>query len=51
MGRFRPWLLASVPIFLLAVYMMFMAKPGIDAKYLIIWGLVMGLGTSMLTLS
>ena len=51
MGRFRPWLLASVPIFLLAVYMMFMAKPGIGARYLIIWGLVMGLGTSMLTLS
>ena len=32
-GRFRPWLLASTPIFLLAVYMMFMAKPGIDADH------------------
>jgi Na+/melibiose symporter-like transporter len=50
-GRFRPWLLASTPIFLLAVYMMFMAKPGIGARYLIVWGLVMGLGASMLTLS
>jgi GPH family glycoside/pentoside/hexuronide:cation symporter len=51
MGRFRPWMLASVPIFLAAVYAMFMARKGIGFQYLVIWGLVMGLGTSMLTLS
>lgn len=51
LGRFRPWLLASVPIFLAAVYMLFMARKGIGFSYLLGWGLVMGLGTSMLTLS
>ena len=51
LGRFRPWMLAGAPIFLLPVYMIFMARPGIDAGYVVVWGLVLGLGTSMLTLS
>jgi Na+/melibiose symporter-like transporter len=51
LGRFRPWMLASVPIFLVAVYMIFMARPGIDSSYLVLWGLALGLGASMLTLS
>ncbi len=51
LGRFRPWLLASTPIFLLAVYMLFMAAKGIGFAYLVTWTLVLGVGTSMLTLS
>ena len=50
-GRFRPWMIASVPIFLISTYMIFMAKPGIGFAYLVIWGLVLGLGQSMLGLS
>jgi GPH family glycoside/pentoside/hexuronide:cation symporter len=51
LGRFRPWTLASVPIFIAAVYMIFMARPGIDANYLIVWGLLLTLGGAMLGLS
>jgi Na+/melibiose symporter-like transporter len=50
-GRFRPWMLAATPIFVVAVYMLFMAKPGIGFGYLVLWGLVLGLGASMLALS
>lgn len=50
-GRFRPWMVAGTPIFLLAVFMIFMARPGIGGGYLVAWGSVLALGTSMLTLS
>jgi GPH family glycoside/pentoside/hexuronide:cation symporter len=50
-GRFRPWLLAGVPVFALAVHQIFMASKGIGFTYLVGWGLVMALGTSMLVLS
>ena len=50
-GRFRPWMLAAVPIFVVAVYMLFMAEPGIGFSYLVVWGLVLGVGSSVLTLT
>ncbi|HEY3799110.1 MAG TPA: MFS transporter [Caulobacteraceae bacterium] len=50
-GRFRPWAVASTPIFLAGLYAIFMAQKGIGFGYLLGWGLVIGLGTSMLTLS
>jgi GPH family glycoside/pentoside/hexuronide:cation symporter len=50
-GRFRPWTMAGIPIFLLAIYMLCMAPKGITAGYLVIWALVLGAGSSMVILS
>ena len=50
-GRFRPWMLAGVPLYLTSVYMLFFAAKGIGVMYLIVWGLALGVGTSLLTLS
>lgn len=50
-GRFRPWMLVGAPIVMLAVYMIFMARPGSGASYLGGWLLVLYLGYSVLTLS
>lgn len=50
-GRYRPWLIAGAPIVMLAVYMLFMAHPGITEGYLIGWLLVLYIGISILTLS
>ena len=48
-GRFRPWMAASVPLIGLATYMLFMAEPGISVFYMIGWLLVLYAGFSMLT--
>jgi GPH family glycoside/pentoside/hexuronide:cation symporter len=50
-GRFRPWMLAAAPIFVTAIYMIFMAQKGIGFGYLLTWSLVLGVGSSMLVLS
>lgn len=50
-GRYRIWMLASVPILMLAVYMLFMAPQGVGTGYLIAWLLVMYLGTSIMHLA
>jgi Na+/melibiose symporter-like transporter len=50
-GRFRPWLIVGAPITMAAVYMLFMAQPGITEGYLIGWLLVLYVGISILTLS
>jgi GPH family glycoside/pentoside/hexuronide:cation symporter len=34
-GRFRPWLAAGAPILMLGVYLLFMAGPGVGARYLL----------------
>ncbi|MDB5474500.1 MAG: transporter [Phenylobacterium sp.] len=47
-GRYRPWMLAGVPILMLALYMLYQAKPGITEAYLVVWLLVVYLGMSML---
>lgn len=49
-GRFRPWLVASVPVLALAVYMIFMAVPGVSATFLLVWLLVLYAGYSMVVL-
>lgn len=50
-GRFRPWLLAGLPIAVLAIWMLFMARPGITGAYILTW-LIMGyLGQSMATMA
>ncbi|OYX05534.1 MAG: MFS transporter [Caulobacter vibrioides] len=50
-GRFKPWLVAGLPIAVLAVWMLFMASPGIDGAYILFW-LVLGfLGQSMATMA
>jgi Na+/melibiose symporter-like transporter len=50
-GRYRLWTVIGTPILMLAVYMLFMAPPGIGTGYLIVWLLVMYLGFSILHLS
>lgn len=50
-GRFKPWLAAGLPIAVLAIWMLFMARPGIDGAYILTW-LIMGyLGQSMATMA
>lgn len=50
-GRFKPWLIAGLPIAVAAIWMLFMARPGIDASYILFW-LIMGfLGQSMATMA
>ncbi|HWD26495.1 MAG TPA: MFS transporter [Rhizomicrobium sp.] len=51
LGRFRPWMLAGVPMIAIATYMLFMAVPGISLGYMICWLLVLYAGFSMLTVS
>ena len=51
MGRYRPWMLASAPILMVAALMMFvMAKPGDGPLYVFGWLLLLYLGFSMGTL-
>jgi len=46
-GRYRVWLLVGAPILMLAVYRLFMAPAGIGETYLVVWLLVLYLGTSI----
>lgn len=50
-GRFKPWLVAGLPIAVLSIWMLFMAAPGIDAAYILFW-LIMGFtGQSMASMA
>ncbi len=51
LGRYRVWLLAGVPILMLAVWRLYFAPDGIGMAYLIIWLLVLYLATSILSLA
>ncbi len=51
LGRFRPWLIGSVPVLLAAAWMLFMARPGVDMAYLWFWLVVAYAGFSMGSLS
>ena len=51
LGRYRPWMIAGVPVLMLALYMLYQAQPGITRSYLVVWLLVMYLGMSILLLS
>lgn len=48
LGRYRPWLILSAPILMLAIYMLYQAQPGVGGGYLMGWLLVMYLGMSIL---
>jgi GPH family glycoside/pentoside/hexuronide:cation symporter len=50
-GRYRAWMLLGAPVLMLAADRLFLAPVGIGAGYLIVWLLVMYLGTSILGLS
>lgn len=50
-GKYRPWLAASAPILLFAVWMVYFPSAGVGTGYLIGWLLMLYLGYSMLTLS
>jgi Na+/melibiose symporter-like transporter len=50
-GRRRHWIVISVPIMLLSVYMIFMPTPPVSANYLIFWLFVLYIGWTLLTIS
>ncbi len=50
LGRFRPWMIAGVPILVAAVYALFMAETGVGMGYLVGWLLILYVGFSVLTL-
>jgi GPH family glycoside/pentoside/hexuronide:cation symporter len=50
-GRYRVWLAAGIPIFMLGTYMLFFAVPGIGGVYIFIWLFILYIGNSLLTLS
>lgn len=47
-GRYRPWMVAGVPILMLALYMLYQAPVGASEGYLVLWLLVVYLGMSIL---
>jgi len=47
-GRYRPWMMLSAPILMLAIYMLYQAPAGVSEGYLIVWLLVVYLGMSIL---
>lgn len=50
-GRYRPWLVVGAPIAVLAVWMMFMARPGVTGAYLLFWLIVGFIGQSMASMA
>jgi len=47
-GRRRVWMVASVPILMLAMYKLFMPEPPVSAAYLLGWLMMLWLGWTML---
>ncbi|MFL5297119.1 MAG: MFS transporter [Phenylobacterium sp.] len=47
-GRYRPWLVLSAPVLMLALYMAYQAQPGVGVPYLTLWLLILYLGMSFL---
>ncbi len=47
-GRRRPWVAASTPILMLAVYQLFMPPEGAGGGHLLLWGMVLSIGTTMI---
>lgn len=50
-GRYRPWLAAGTPVFMISVFMLFMAPRGVKGSYVFVWLFVLYLGISILTLA
>ena len=51
LGRYRVWMIIGAPVLMLALYKLFMAPAGIGTRYLVVWLLVMYLGTSTMGLA
>lgn len=52
LGRYRPWMLISVPVLMLAAWTVFVGvEPGAGPEYLFLWLLVLYLGFSIGTLA
>lgn len=51
LGRFKSWLAIGTPILLVAVWMLFMAEPGVGPVYLFVWLGVVYIGYSITVLS
>ncbi|MEQ8485514.1 MAG: MFS transporter [Pseudomonadales bacterium] len=47
-GRRRVWMVAAVPVLMLAVYKLFMPEPPVTAAYLFTWLIVLWVGWTML---
>ncbi len=50
-GRFKPWLVAGVPVIMIGTSFLLLAKPGVGPAYLFVWLLVTYLGFSIISLS
>ena len=50
-GRYRPWLIFGAPALMLAVYLLFMARPGVGPLYLLLTLTAAFLGWSILSLA
>jgi len=50
-GRYRPWMLAGVPVIVLGLFMLLLPAGKVDALRLVIWLLVAYAGYSMINLS
>lgn len=50
-GRYKPWLVAGVPVVTLGTYFLMFAKPGVGPAYLVTWLLVTYIGFSIVVLS
>lgn len=50
-GRRRHWIVLSVPIIMLSVFMVFMPAPGVTDQYLLFWMLFLYVGWTLLTIS
>ncbi|MGI9323572.1 MAG: MFS transporter [Pseudomonadales bacterium] len=47
-GRRRVWMVAAIPVMMLAVYKLFMPEPPVTAAYLLLWLVVLWIGWTML---
>jgi GPH family glycoside/pentoside/hexuronide:cation symporter len=50
-GKYRPWILASAPILMIATWQLFVPPAGAGIAHIIIWSLVFALGGSMFNLA
>lgn len=46
-GRRKPWIVASVPLVMIAVYQLFLPPTDVDAAFLLIWIMVLWLGWTL----
>ena len=51
LGRYRAWMIAGAPVLMLATFMLFIDTAGMTTATLVVWLLVLYLGTSILALS